>query len=83
MTLKRAIKVLRKDKLMKQRYKSRLQKLIVVSWFLALLYVYGIAGALQWDRITFGQAVLSGAVGLAYVVISGLTYTYLGKEERW
>lgn len=67
--------------LMNQKYKSRLQKLVAGSWFLALLYVYGIAGALQWDRITCGQALISVAIGIMFMLISGITYTYLGKEE--
>ncbi|WFR56423.1 hypothetical protein QA584_22845 [Anaerocolumna sp. AGMB13025] len=47
---------------MKQKYKSRLQLFVAVTFLLALLYVYGIAGTLECDRITVRQALISGAV---------------------
>lgn len=66
---------------MKQKYKSRLQLFLAVTFMLALLYVYGIAGSLECDRITVGQALVGGAIGIMFMLISGITYTYLGKEE--
>lgn len=66
---------------MKQKYRSRLQLIVTVTFLLALLYVYGIAGSLECDRITCGQALVSGAIGIMFMLISGITYTYLGKEE--
>lgn len=66
---------------MKQKRKSRLQAFLVVTFTMALIYVYGIAGSLELDRITMGQALTSGAVGLAYMAVSAITYNYVGKEE--
>jgi hypothetical protein len=66
---------------MKQKHKSRLQLFVAVTFMLALLYVYIIAGTLECDRITCGQALISGAIGIMFMLISGITYTYLGEEE--
>ncbi len=66
---------------MKQKYKSRLQLFLALTFFLALIYVTGRAGALEQDSITVGQALASGAVGLAYMAVSAITYKFLEKEE--
>ena len=66
---------------MKQKHKSRLQAFLIITFTIALIYVYGVAGSLELDRITMGQALISGAVGLAYMAVSAITYLYLGKEE--
>ena len=66
---------------MKQKHKSRLQAFLVVTFTAALLFVIGRMGALELDRITMGQALTSGAVGLAYMAVSAITYKYLGKED--
>ena len=66
---------------MKQKYKSHLQAFLAVIFFLALLYVYGVAGSLECDKITVGQAMVGGLIGCAYMAISVITYKIIGKEE--
>ncbi len=66
---------------MNQKHKSRLQVFLILSFSAALLFVIGRMGALELDRITMEQALTSGAVGLAFVVVSAITYYYVGKEE--
>ncbi len=66
---------------MKQKHKSRLQAFLVVTFTMALIYVYGVAGSLELDRITLEQALTSGTVGIAYMAVSAITYKYVGKEE--
>ncbi|QHQ61361.1 hypothetical protein Ana3638_11740 [Anaerocolumna sedimenticola] len=66
---------------MKQKYKSRLQAFLVITFFLALLYVFGVAGSLELDRLTVRQALVSGGIGCAYMAVSVITYKYIGKEE--
>lgn len=66
---------------MKQKHKSRLQAFLILIFTAALLFVIGRMGALELDRITLEQALTSGAVGLAYMVVSAITYKFLGKEE--
>lgn len=66
---------------MKQKYKSRLQAFLILIFVAALLFVIGRMGALELDRITMEQALTSGAVGLAFVVVSAITYILIGKEE--
>ena len=66
---------------MEQKHKSRLQAFLAVTFATALIYVYGVAGSLELDRITMEQALTSGAIGLAYMVVSAITYNYVGKEE--
>ena len=68
---------------MKQKHKSRLQAFLIITFIMALIYVYGVAGSLELDQITMGQALTSGAIGLAYMVVSAITYKCLGKEEEW
>lgn len=66
---------------MKQKHKSRLQAFLILIFVAALFFVIGRMGALEMDRITMEQALISGAVGLAYMVVSAITYMFLRKEE--
>ncbi len=66
---------------MNQKHKSRLQAFLILSFTAALLFVIGRMGALELDRVTMEQALTSGAVGLAYMAVSAITYKYLGKED--
>lgn len=66
---------------MKQKHKSRLQAFLILSFSAALLFVIGRMGALELDRVTMEQALTSGAVGLAYMAVSAITYNYVGKED--
>lgn len=68
---------------MEQKHKSRLQALLILSFSAALLFVIGRMGALELDRITMGQALTSGGVGLAFVVVSAIAYIFVGKEDEW
>ncbi len=66
---------------MKQKYKSRLQLFVVITGFLAFIFVYVVAGTLESDSITVEQACVSGAVGIGYMAIAVIAYKILGKEE--
>ncbi len=66
---------------MNQKHKKYLQLFIVITWFLAFLFVYGRMGALQLDSITVEQACVSGAVGIVYMAIAVITCKILGEEE--
>jgi hypothetical protein len=66
---------------MKQKYKSRLQLFLIITGGLALLYVYGVACTSDLGQLTAGQVIIRGGIGIAYVVISAITYKYVGKEE--
>jgi hypothetical protein len=66
---------------MKQKHKSRLQAFLILTFTAALIFVIGRMGALELDRITMEQALTSGAIGLAYMAVSAITYIFIGKEE--
>ncbi|WMJ85463.1 hypothetical protein [Anaerocolumna sp. MB42-C2] len=59
---------------MKQKYKSRLQALLTVIFFLALIYVYGVAGSSDLNKLTAGQAFARGMIGVAFMAVSVITY---------
>lgn len=66
---------------MHQNHNSRLQAFLGITFFLALIYVIGRMGALELDRISVGQAVVSCSVAVGYLLIAAVTYKLIGKEE--
>lgn len=62
--------------------KQKLKALLPLSIALALLYLYGVAGSLEVDKISLGQAWLRGGITSMYLVLATVTYIILGKEEE-
>lgn len=64
--------------------KRKIKAFLPLTIFLAFLYLYGLAGSLEVDKITVGQFAVRVSITLLYMVIAAVTYKILeGKEEEW
>lgn len=58
-----------------------LVSILPLTIFLAFLYLYGLAGSLEVDKLTVKQFAVRVSITLLYMVIAAVTYKILGKEE--
>lgn len=62
--------------------KHKLISILPLTIFLAFLYLYGLAGSLEVDKLTVKQFVVRVSITLLYMVIAAVTYKILGEEDE-
>lgn len=63
--------------------KQKLKSVVPLTIFLAFLYLYGLTGSLEVDKLTIKQFAVRVSITLLYMVLAAVTYKILGKEEEW
>lgn len=57
--------------------KEKIKCILVLSIFMGIFYVWGMLGALQWDKITVGQAFIRGIIACTYMTGAVIGYNKL------
>ena len=64
--------------------KRKIKAFLPLTIFLAFMYLYGLAGSLEVDKLTVNQFVVRVSITLLYMVIAAVTYKIIeGKEDEW
>lgn len=64
--------------------KRKIKAFLPLTIFLAFMYLYGLAGSLEMDKLTVKQFAVRVSITLLYMVIAAVTYIkFGGKEDEW